>query len=161
MVDTIFELTRVDSFYDDMNREDCFDTMDMDGVTPNFKIVLVSDCASDITDCIDEDGTIKTPYDADTGKGCNIIDTTSGEDGLCSMLWSKGINSDRSMTITSPLVTYSLGETIAELKAIFLVAVADGTGYVMAYAINNRSLTITGELILPIEGAVWTIRQGD
>ena len=33
-----FEFTRVDTFLDDINREDCFDTQDMDGKTLNYRI---------------------------------------------------------------------------------------------------------------------------
>ena len=53
MTDTVFEFTRVDSFMDDINREGCFDTNDMDGITPNYRIVLASDCPVNIEDCLD------------------------------------------------------------------------------------------------------------
>ena len=55
-----FKFIRVDSFFDDINREDCFDTEDMDGITPNYKFVLAESCPQNINDCLDSDGTLDT-----------------------------------------------------------------------------------------------------
>ena len=117
-MDSVFEFTRVDSFMDDINREDCFDTIDMDGITPNYRFILVSDCADNIDDCLDEDGTLITPYE--NGKGVNIIETGS-EDGLVSMLWSKGVNGERTMSVADSTVQYNFADKQVDLKAIFLV----------------------------------------
>lgn len=153
MVDSyIFEFTRVDSFLDDMNREGKFDTSDMDGVTPNYRMILASDCPNNITDCLDEDTTLNS--------NVTIIDTLGDDDGYCSLLWSKGINGERTISIADSTVNYDLGDASTELKAVFLVNMVEGSGYVLAYAINSYSFPIDGEIILPCDGMLWTIKYG-
>ena len=151
-MDSFFDLIRVDSFMDDINREDCFDTRDMDGISPNYRFVLASDCPNDINDCIDEDGTLTDDV--------VLIDSDGVDDGYCSMLWSKGINGERTMSVADSTVTYSFGEGSVDLKAVFLVNIADGTGYVIAYSIQDKTVTIDGDLILPVDGVVWSFKYG-
>lgn len=154
MVDNyIFEFTRVDTFLDDINRDGKFDTADMDGLTKNYKMILVASCPSDINECLDVDGTINTDK-------CQLVQTLNENDGLCSLMWSKGINGERTMSIADSTVTYDLGDTNSELQAVFLVNMVEGSGYVLAYAINSYSFPIDGEVILPCDGMVWTIRYG-
>ena len=155
----VFRFIRVDRFFDDMNREDCFDTADMDGVSPNFRFVLASDCASDIEDCLDEDGTLVTPYNSNTGKGVTLIDNGS-DDGLCSLMWSRGVNGERTMSVADSTVTYEFGEDKVPISAMFLVAVNNGTGYVIAYSIFDKTITVDGTLIMPVDGMVWSVRYG-
>lgn len=152
MSDYIFDFTRVDNFLDDINREGCFDTQDMDGLTPNYRMVLVSDCPNDIEECIDDDGTL------DTDK-VTVIQTDSN-DGQCALLWSKGINGERTMSIAQSTVVYDFGDRNEELKAVFLVNTVEGSGYVLAYAINSYSFPIDGEVILPCDGMIWSIKYG-
>jgi hypothetical protein len=152
MSDYIFDFTRVDNFLDDINREGCFDTQDMDGLTPNYRMVLVSDCPNDIEQCIDEDGTLDT-------EKVTVIQTDS-EDGECALLWSKGINGERTMSIAQSTVVYDLGDRNEELKAVFLVNTVEGSGYVLAYAINSYSFPVDGEIILPCDGMIWSIKYG-
>jgi len=152
MSDVIFEFTRVDSFLDDINREGCFDTNDMDGITPNYRMVLASDCPNDINECIDEDGTLT---DAVT-----LVENLGSNDGECCLLWSKGVNGERTMSIASSTVTYDLGDNRDSLKAVFLVNTVEGSGYVLAYAINSYAFSIDGEVILPCDGVVWTMAYG-
>ena len=152
MSDYIFDFTRVDTFLDDINREGCFDTQDMDGLTPNYRMVLVSDCPNDIEQCIDEDGTLDT-------EKVTVIQTDS-EDGECALLWSKGINGERTMSIAQSTVVYDLGDRNEELKAVFLVNTVEGSGYVLAYAINSYSFPVDGEIILPCDGMIWSIKYG-
>lgn len=155
MVDSyIFEFSRVDTFLDDINREGKFDTRDMDGITKNYKMLLVSECPNNIEDCIDEDGTLLSDDIV------HRIETIGVDDGMCSMLWSKGINGERTMSIADSTVVYDLGDSSEELKAVFLVNMSEGTGYVIAYAINSYSFPIDGEVILPCDGMVWTIKYG-
>lgn len=156
-MDNVFEFTRVDSFMDDINRPDCFDTQDMDGVSPNYRFILVSDCADNIDDCLDEDGTLISPYE--NGRGVNIIDTGS-EDGLVSMLWSSGINGERTMSVSDSTVSFNFSDNTVDLKAVFLVNVSNGSGYVIAYAINQKAITVQGDVILPCDGIVWSFRYG-
>lgn len=154
MSSNTFKFIRVDSFFDDINREDCFDTRDMDGITPNYKFELIADCPQNIDECIDEDGTI------DLDK-VTILETNGTDDGLCSLLWNRGINGERSISVSDSTVTYDLGEDRVQIKGIFLIAIADGTGYVMAYSIFDKPLEEDGTLILPVDGVVWSIRYGN
>lgn len=147
-----FEFIRVDSFLDDINREDCFDTQDMDGKTKNYRIYLVSDCPDDINDCLDEDGTLVDDV--------QIIDTTGAEDGYVAMNWGKGVNGERVMSIATPTVSYDLGERQYSLKAMFLVNIANGSGYVIAYCIRPTSMLIDGLQVYPTTGMVWSVRYG-
>ena len=155
----LFKFIRVDSFLDDMNREDCFDTNDMDGISPNYKIILVSDCANNVEDCLDEDGTLITPYV--DGKGANIITTEGEDDGVLSLLWSKGTNGERSISSTNTMVTYDFGVETVQVKGAFLVDIASGSGYVLAYAINVDAVDLDEKLIFPIDGMLWAIHYGD
>lgn len=152
MSDYIFDFTRVDNFLDDINREGCFDTQDMDGLTPNYRMVLVSNCPNDIEECIDDDGTLDT-------EKVTVIQTDT-EDGQCALLWSKGINGERTMSIAQSSVVYDFGDRNEELKAVFLVNTVEGSGYVLAYAINSYSFPIDGEVILPCDGMIWSIKYG-
>jgi hypothetical protein len=148
-----FNFIRVDSFMDDINREDCFDTRDMDGVSPNYKFVLASSCPSDINDCLDEDGTLN--------ENVNILQSIGVDDGVCSLLWSKAINGERTLSVADSTVTYSFSEDI-QLQGVFLVNIANGSGYVLAYSISDKQITIVdNELICPCDGMIWTIKYGD
>ena len=151
MNEYVFEFTRVDTFFDDINRKGKFDTRDMDGINKNYKMVLISDCPNDVNECIDEDGTINTD-------NCQIIDTSGTYDGYCSLLWSEGVNGERTIGIVDSTIVYDLGDKTSELKAVFLVNMVDGSGYVLAYAINSYSFPIDGEIILPCDGMLWSIR---
>lgn len=153
MSEYIFDFTRVDDFLDNINREGCFDTQDMDGLTPNYRMVLASDCPNDINECLDEDGTLNTDK-------VNVIQGLDSTDGQCALLWSKGINGERTMSIAQSTVVYDLGDRNEELKAVFLVNTVEGSGYVLAYAINSYSFPIDGEIILPCDGMIWSMRYG-
>lgn len=143
-----FKFRRVDNFLFDMNRKDCFDLMDMDGVTPNFKFVLATNCPTDITKCLDEDGTLNDDVE--------ILNTLGEEDGLCPLLYSRGINGEATIAINATSVVYELTDDIDHIKGIFLVSYGNGSGYVLAYSINNVPLEIQDDsLILNMTGMVW------
>ena len=148
-----FKFTRVDSFIDDINREDCFDTQDMDGVTANYKFVLASDCPTDIEECLDEDGTL----DSDE---VTIIDTDGVGDGECALLYNKGINGERTISINNSTVSYDLGEDAKDIRAIFLCNIGNGSGYVIAYSILDKIIREKGTLILPCNGVIWSVHYG-
>ena len=153
---TNFKFTRVDNFLDDINREDCFDTRDMDGITPNYRFVLASNIPESysVNDCIDEDGTLDTDV-------VTLVDTYGVDDGFCSLLWGKGVNGERSISVTNSTVSYDLGDRDnVQVKAIFLVAIADGTGYVMAYCMLDKPLLMKGTLVLPTDGLIWSVHYG-
>lgn len=149
-----FKFTRVDRFLDDMNREDCFDTADMDGITKNYRFILASECDQNIENCIDADGTLRD----DT---VTILNTDGADDGLCSLVWGEGVNGERTMSVGDSTVSYDFGENEANVRGIFLVSIADGTGYVMAYCILDKTLTFDGSLVLPVDGLVWSMRYGN
>lgn len=148
-----FKFIRVDTFFDDINREDCFDTQDMDGITPNYKFVLVSECPSDIEDCLDEDGTL----DSDT---VTVIDTDGIGDGECALMYNRGVNGERSISINNSTVTYDLGEDPVDIRGIFLCNIGNGSGYVIAYCIFDKTIREKSSLILPCNGLVWSIHYG-
>ncbi len=139
---------RVDSFLDDMNREDCFDTKDMDGVTKNFKVVLASDCPSSIGACLDAEGTLN--------EDVTLIDTLGEDDGLLALNWISGINGERTMSVASSMLVYEFPDVDIQIKAAFLVSYRNGSGYVMAYNIDNVSLEVpkNKELIVPISDTI-------
>lgn len=162
-MDSIFNFTRVDTFIDDINREDCFDTQDMDGTSLNYKVILVSDCADTVKDCIDEDGTLKTPYTVDdngNATGVNIIETENSDDGLCALSYTKGINGARAISMGTSLLNYDFGINEVSVKGAFLVNVANGSGYVLAYAINNKGVDMVGTFTSPIDGMIWNLEYG-
>ena len=115
-----FKFRRVDNFIFDMNRKDCFDVMDMDGVTPNFKFVLATDCPTNIEDCLDEDGTLNDNVE--------LLNTFGEEDGLCPLLFSRGINAESTIAVNSTSVVYELTDDIDYIKGIFLVSYGNGSG---------------------------------
>ena len=148
-----FKFTRVDTFFDDINREDCFDTQDMDGISPNYKFVLASKCKKDTNLNFDEDGTLNSNVE--------LIETDGVDDGLCSLLYSKGVNGERTISISDSTVTFDLGERKEDVNGIFLINVSNGSGYVLAYCIFDKTLVFDGVLILPCNGLIWSIRYGN
>ena len=148
----MFSFTLVDSFYDDLNRDDCFDSQDMDGVTPNYKFILASSCPQNINDCIDSDGTLNDNVD--------IIYSDNDDDGLCALLWSKGINRERTMSVANTTVSFDFGDVKPSVQAIFLVNVANGSGYVLAYSIRGSAVEFQPVTVLPVDGMVWSIKHG-
>ena len=150
-----FKFRRVDRFLRDMNRKDCFDVLDMDGNTPNFKFVLATECSANIDDCLDEDGTLKE-WDTTTGTGVQLLNTLGETDGLCPLLWNDGINGEATISVNSTSVVYELTDSIDYVKGIFLVSYGNGSGYVLAYSINNVPLEIQDDtLILNMVGMIW------
>ena len=148
-----FDFLRVDSFIDDINRDSCFDTRDMDGKSLNYKFVLASDCPSDINDCLDVDGTLND--------NVQIIETLGSDDGRCALLWSKGINGERTMSVSTSSVSYDFGDLDTSIKAVFLVNLVQGTGYVIAYSIKTGGVPVTSaNPVFPTDGLVWTFRYG-
>lgn len=155
MVNEYFKFRRVDNFQDDMNRPDCFTVDDMDGVGLNYKLVLASECSTDIEDCLDSEGTLKE-YDHVTGTGVQILNTFGVDDGLIPLLYSKGVNGERTISVNATSVTFELSDDTDYVKAIFLVSYANGSGYVLAYSINNVGLEIQeDQLMLNVAGLIW------
>ena len=148
----MFRFTLVDDFYDDINREDCFDSQDMDGVTPNYKFILATSCPQNINDCIDADGTLNDNVE--------ILYSDNERDGECALLWSKGINRERTISISTTSVSFDFGDLKPSIMGIFLVNIANGSGYVLAYSIRNSPYQLKPQCILPVDGMVWSIKHG-
>lgn len=155
MANSYFQFRRVDNFQYDMNRKDCYTVDDMNGIDLNYKFILASECSTDINDCLDEDGTLKE-WDSITRKGVQVLNTLGESDGLVSLLFSKGINGEGAISVNASSVTYELTDSIDYVKGIFLVSYANGSGYVLAYSINNAPLEILdSQLILNVSGLIW------
>lgn len=155
MTNEYFKFRRVDSFTRDINRMDCFTIDDMNGVDLNYKLVLASECSNNIQDCLDADGTLKE-WDSETKKGVQLLNTFGVNDGLISLLYSEGINGEGKISVNISSVTYSLSDEMDYVKGIFLISYANGSGYVLAYSINNTPLEIMDDtLILNVAGMIW------
>lgn len=154
----LFDFTRADNFFEDMNREDCFDIQDMDGKSLNFKVVLCSECANEFKDCIDQDGTLKE-WNEDDKTGVTIIDTFGEDDGLVPLIYTRGINSEFTISIITNGLYYDLGDYDTPIKALFLVSYGNGSGYVLAYCINDEAFVIhDDELILNINDILVSLK---
>lgn len=145
-------MIKVDTFFDDINREGCFDTQDMDGITPNYRIVFASKLPSytTVNDLIDSEGTLKEDVE--------LINT--GDDTLIALSWNKGINADRSMTIGNiSSIVVDLGDVNIHAVACFLVD--NASGYVIAYNIQDKGITFNkDQAIFPINGMLLNIHNG-
>lgn len=150
MSNLYFKFRRVDTFYRDMNRKDCFDVLEMNGVDENFKIVLASNCPTHIDECLDVDGTLNDNVE--------VLSSFGEHDGLVPMLFSEGINGECSISVNATSVSYELTDDIDYVKGLFLVSYANGSGYVIAYSINNAPLEVyDNNLILMINSVIWSV----
>lgn len=155
MSNAYFTFRRVDNFTRDMNRADCFSIDDMDGITPNYQIILATDCATDINNCLDEEGTLAN-WNEDTRTGVERLLTLGEDDGLLPLLWSSGINGEGAISVNTNSITYEMPDSENLVKAAFLVSSANGSGYVLAYAINSVPIQVyDDQLILMVNGMVW------
>ena len=155
MANAYFQFRRVDKFFYNMNRKDCFDLADMNGVDENYKLVLASNCSTNIEECLDEDGTLKE-WDSTTNTGVEILNTLGERDGLLPLLYTEGINGEGTISMNTTSVTYEMTDEIDYVKGIFLVSYSNGSGYVLAYSINNVPLEIQDDaLILNTVGMIW------
>ena len=142
----LFDFTKIDDFMELMIDDDNITTDLFDGVTNNFKIVLAEACPANIDQCLDDDYTLNSSVKTITG--------TNNYDGACALLWSKGVNANRSISIANSSVTYDLADNSYMLKGAFLCT---NHGKVLAYSINNASIVVNEQVIMPIDGMVWSI----
>ena len=149
MVDTqsyIFDFTRTNRFMRDINREGCFDTEDMDGISKNFRFVIATSCPNNISDCLDEDYTLNLDE--------VILYNMDSNEGEVSLLCTDGVNGDMTISIAQGDVSFELGDEDILMAALFLVS---ETGYVMAYSILNSPVGVTNQVVLPVNGVIWNI----
>lgn len=142
-----YSFTKVDNFHEILIDREEITTSLFDGVTKNFRIVLVESCPANIDECLNPDGTLNDEV-------VRFIRPDSN-DGLCALLWNVGVNSNRAITISDANVNYTLGDGTVMLKGAFLVV--EGSGIVLAYSINNGVMPITGYFNAPVGGLVWSI----
>lgn len=153
MSNPYFQFRRVDRFNRDKNRKDCFDVEDMNGVDLNYKLVLASQCPTSIEDCLDADGTLNDKV--------VIFDSLGDQDGLVALLYNEGINGEETISLNTTSVTYEMTDETDYVQGIFLVSYGNGSGYVMAYSINNVPLKVIDDtLILNTIGLIWGLRYG-
>ena len=153
MSNPYFQFRRVDRFNRDRNRKDCFDVEDMNGVDLNYKLVLASECPTSIEDCVDVDGTLNDKV--------VIFDSLGDQDGLVALLYNEGINGEETISLNTTSVTYEMTDETDYIQGIFLTSYGNGSGYVMAYSINNVPLKVIDDtLILNTIGLIWGLRYG-
>ena len=141
----------VDSFFDNLNREGCFDSQDMDGVSLNYRIVFASSLPpfSSVNDLLDNEGTLV--------EDVNIINV--GDDGLVALSWNKGVNIGRTMACNTSSILVDLGDVNVAIQGVFLVD--NATGFVIAYNVQDKSIRINKEqAVFPLTGLVMNIHEG-
>jgi len=143
-----YSFTKVDNFFEILIDREEITTSLFDGSSKNFRIVLVESCPTNIQECLNVDGTLNDDV-------VSLIYGESSEDGLCALSWNKGVNSNRTITISDSNVNYTLGDSSVLLKGAFLVV--EGSGVVLAYSINNSVMPLSGYFNAPVDGVVWSI----
>lgn len=143
----IFNFKRVDTFLDDINREGCFDTQDMDGLNKNFRFVVSTDCPDSINDCLDDYGTLNS----------KVTTIDIGDNGLVAINYNHGIGGDRYISISQGSFQIDVGDVNTTLNGLFLCS-AD-TGYVIAYSIVPKTVSVKKEVVFPVNGVIWDVRN--
>lgn len=144
-------MKKVDSFHDNINREGCFDSKDMDGQTLNYRIVFASALPyyRTVNDLLDEEGTLIDEVE--------LIDT--GDDGLIALMWNEGVNANRYISSATSSIFVDLGDVNVNVQGVFLVD--NSTGFVMAYNIQDKGIKINkDQAIFPLDGLLWSIHDG-
>ena len=141
----VFGFTRVPDFMDDYNIEFLVD--DMDGSSKNYAFVIATSCPSNITECLNSNGTLSN----------DVVTYNIGDDGDVALLYSKGVNGNRTISLGASDVTINVGDNDIMLAGLFLIS--KSSGYVLAYSILARSVPITNQVIFPATGLVWSIRN--
>ena len=144
----LFSFTKVDHLLKLMIDDDNITTDLFDGITKNFRIVLVESCEDNIAGNLNNDGTLNTDV-------ISIINGTGANDGECALQWVDGVNNNTSISVASSSVHWSLDDNTYLLKGAFLVEA--GTGKVLCYSINNAPMTVKKEITLPMDGMIWSI----
>ena len=143
----IFNFKKVDTFLDDINRDGCFDTMDMDGLNKNFRFVVSTNCPTNISDCLDDYGTLNN----------KVTTLDMGDDGLVALTYSKGLGGDRYISVAQGSFQIDVGDAFTNLKGVFLCS--EDTGYVLAYSIVPKTVSVKGMVVFPVNGVIWDVRN--
>ena len=144
----LFSFTRIDRFFKTMVNDSNITTDLFDGVSKNFRIVLVEACPSNINECLTANGML------DEDK----VSTFGGigeNDGLCSLLWEDAVNNNTTISVNDTAITWDFADNSYLLKAAFLVVAS--TGKVLAYSINNAPVPVKTGMTSPVNGMIWSI----
>lgn len=107
-----------------------FTVATMNGDTENFRIILASDCADDISDCLNNGG----------GLNGSVTRLTTLNVGL---EYKDSVNGEPFTIELSNSATYNLGENVETLRGVFLTNVG---GFVLGYCIFNNHFQITDSI---------------
>lgn len=151
MVDTsvLFSFSKVDNFFELLIDSNYINTSMMDGHTQNFRIVLAEQCNDNIEDNLLANGTLNE----------NEVTVIGGAtDGKCALLWNRGVNSNRAITMGESAVNYTFDDDESHmLKGAFLIT--ENEGIVLAYSINSAPIPLGGSFSAPVDGMIWSIKN--
>lgn len=151
MADSVlFSFSKVDDFLELMIDNDNITTSLFDGTTKNFRIVLAEACPDNINECLTNQGTLNTSV-------MSLITGTDTNDGTCALLWTRGVNTNRMISLSDSSVHWNLNDEIYLLKGAFLIL--NQTGEVLAYSINNAPISVKSEITMPMDGMIWSIHS--
>ena len=152
----IFDFTRTPTFFENFNIK--FSVNDMYQVSSinsdgsyeysnspsdNFELVWVDYGADNISDYLNNDGTLKSSI--------NVYDTQS-----CGLDWVKDEFNDVRIELHDE-VEFTIGDTNVPLKAILLRDAT--TGFVMGYSINMTSFSVTYKAVFDSDVIFWNITR--
>ena len=130
----LFDFNRVDTFFEEFNKK--FNLSDMDG-TNNFEIVVSSYSPSNISECLNANGTLNT----------SVVTGTTAQN--LPLLWTNN-------TIKVAFdVTFNFGTNIVPLKSLFIRDKT--TGYVMGYSIFMNTFNVTNQMVFDADTDLWSI----
>ena len=130
----LFDFYRVDTFFEQFNKK--FDVSDMDG-TNNFEIVVSSYSPNNISECLNNDGTLNT----------TVVTGTYVQN--LPLLWANN-------TVKVAFdVTFDFSTNIVPLKSLFIRD--KSTGYVMGYSIFMNTFNVTNQMVFDADTILWSI----
>ena len=130
----LFDFYRVDTFFEQFNKK--FDVSDMDG-TNNFEIVVSSYSPNNISECLNNDGTLNT----------SVVTGTTVQN--LPLLWANN-------TVKVAFdVTFDFSTNIVPLKSLFIRDKT--TGYVMGYSIFMNTFNVTNQMVFDADTILWSI----
>lgn len=139
----LFDFSRVDSFYENLNS--MFFISEMDG-NSNYEFVLSEHTANNIEECVDSNGCLNENVDVN--------------DDLvvpCCLTWSNNDDGTNTISLTEDVV-WSLGDDVVYMKSLFLRNAS--TGYVLGFCINLNTVSVSNELRLNEGTILWTVSDG-
>lgn len=132
----IFDFQRVPRFFKDWNVN--FKVDDMQKTDNLFQIVFCDIAPDNLVDCLN--GTV-------LNGNVNIV-------GTCDI----SLNYDNDVISVRNDATWTIGENIKQIKAIFVRV--KSTGYVMGYSINTTAFDVTNEVVIEKDTILWSIVNG-